>query len=83
MTIESQPKNYSLRQLDREMWLARRLEDHGANIFEGMTDPAIRKARFREAIKRLGIELVIAGSRGGKPVNYQDLFSDVFQEPLG
>lgn len=39
-------------QLDREAWLAKRLGDHGvAEIFAGLTDPAVRRERVIRSLE--------------------------------
>lgn len=82
----AQPKSegsYDLKRLDHEMWLAKRLAQHGQEIFTGDTDPQIRKERFRQVIKGAGIECVIVGkAKNGEPETYESCFARLFGEPL-
>lgn len=72
----------ALDDLDREMWLARRLGDFGA-IFAGTTDRAIRQARTREAILELNLEHAICGrGPGGKPETFAEVYQRLFGAPL-
>jgi hypothetical protein len=69
--------------LDNEFWLRQRMLDHrGPDVFDGSTDPNIRKQRFREAIKQCGIECVVIGSKKGKPVNWREAFQQLYNETL-
>jgi hypothetical protein len=68
---------------DAESYLARRLKDHGVLVFIGVTDPAIRKERFRKAILEGGKDCVIVGrNTAGKVENYSQLFQRIYGEPL-
>jgi len=70
-------------ELDRELWLARRLREHGAAVFEGVTDREIRRHRARAAILAHGLAQVIVGrDRDRRPVTYAEVFSRVYGEPL-
>lgn len=66
-----------------EIWLAKRMSDHrGPDVFDGTTDSATRKQRFRGAIKSCGLETVIIGSKQGRPVNWREAFESLYGEPL-
>lgn len=66
-----------------EAWLAQRMLDHrGPDVFDGMTDPAMRKQRFREAINTCGLSHVVIGAKEGKPVNWRDAFKALYAEDL-
>ena len=69
-------------QLNGELWLARRIALHGVKIFEGDTNPAVRRERFREGIKAHGLESVVCGSKNGKPVLYSQAFERLYGEKL-
>lgn len=64
-----------------EMWLARRLGDFGA-VFSGVTDPATRKARMREAITSRGLADAICGKRGGNVETFRAVFQRIYSEAL-
>lgn len=69
--------------LDNEFWLRERMLDHrGPDVFDGATDPNMRKQRFRAAIKQCGLEVVVIGSKKGKPVNWRQAFESLYGEPL-
>lgn len=69
--------------LDHELYLAKRLGDHGAGVFTGLTDPAIRRERIRAAILEHGLELVILGrGKDKKPESYAQVFERLYGEPL-
>lgn len=69
-------------ELDRELWLARRLREHGAAVFEGVTDRDTRRERVRAAILENGLASVVVGRREGKPCTYAEAFELVYGEPL-
>lgn len=75
-----------LEQLKRELWLERRLHEHGVRVMDGVTDDAERKRRARQAIFDHGLATTICGRRAGdprgKPVTYSQAFELVFGEPL-
>lgn len=65
-----------------EMWLARRLGDFG-HIFSGVTDPALRKRRIREAIREGALEQGICGrGKGGQPETFSEVYQRLYGEPL-
>jgi hypothetical protein len=72
----------SLQQLDAHAWLADRLKQHGAAVFDGDTTPAERVSRLRKAILESGLASVIAGKRAGKPETYAACFERITGEPL-
>lgn len=65
-----------------EMWLATRLKAHGAEIFTGDTNPALRRDRFRKAIRDNLLGLVVVGQKDGKPIDYAAAFESLYGEPL-
>lgn len=72
-----------LQKLDREIWLATRLRQHGVKVFDGVTDPEVRRERFRESILEAGIsEVVVGRGKDGKPENYGTLFERLYGQPL-
>lgn len=68
--------------LDKEWWLAKRLREHGARIFDGVTTPEVRKQRVREAIALVGSSVVVGRGKDRKPVTYQQAFEKLYDEPL-
>lgn len=68
--------------LGTESWLAMRLGQHGAGVFTGLTDPAIRRERVRAAITDNGLQCVIVGANDRKPENYSQAFERIYGEPL-
>jgi hypothetical protein len=69
--------------LHDEVWLAKRMLDHrGPDVFDGTTDPTVRKQRMREAIKHCGLECVVIGAKEGKPVNWRVAFESLYGEKL-
>lgn len=69
-------------ELRHEIWLAGRLAAHGCEIFTGDTDPAIRRDRFRKAIRDNLLGLVVVGQKDGKPMDYATAFESLYGEPL-
>lgn len=71
------------RQFDAELWLAKRLDEHGVRAFDGRTDTDSRRERFRQAIIANRLSQVIAG-RGsdGKSSTYAQAFERLYGEPL-
>lgn len=75
----------ALTRLKGEVWLARRLLRHDVDALAGVTDNELdRKARFRDAIKKHGLEVVTVGShdQGRKPITYAAAFERLYGEPL-
>jgi len=69
--------------LDAETWLAKRLGQHGANVFDGVTDTASRRERVREAILEHGLTTVIVGKgKDGKTKTYAQAYEAVYGEKL-
>ncbi len=73
----------NLPKLDGELWLAKRLGEHGAGVFDGVTDHETRRERFRRAILEHALWPVIAGSRDGKCETYAAVFERLYGERLG
>lgn len=71
----------SFESFDNEQWLANRLRIHGARIFDGVTDVAERKERFRQAIEIVGAPVICGRDRDGKNVTYAQAFEKLFGEP--
>ena len=70
-------------ELESEMYLAQRMLDHrGPDVFDGTTDRAGRKQKFREAINECGLACVVIGAKDRKPVNWREAFELVYKEPL-
>lgn len=71
------------RGVDAEMFMAKRLKEHGANIFTGVTDSTERKERIRKAIIDCGLDVIVIGRNGaGKTETYADAFARFYNEPL-
>jgi hypothetical protein len=71
--------------LNAEMWLAGRMREHDVHtVFDGVTDSDMRKARFREAIVRGGLEFVMAchAEDGRTAETYSEAFERIYGEPL-
>jgi len=69
--------------LSNEIWLANRLRQHGAAIFDGVTDPEARRERVRAAILAHGLAQVIVGrGQDRKPRTYAEVFEAIYGEPL-
>ena len=68
--------------LEQELWLARRLREHGARITDGVTTREERRERARQAILAHGLETVVVGRHEGKPCTYGEVFSRVYGEQL-
>ena len=66
--------------LDLELWLIKRLGDHGAVVFHD--DAALRKERIRAAILANGLSSVLIGQHGGKPETYAGCFRRLYGEAL-
>lgn len=70
-------------QLDAEAFIVKRLKDHGAQIFQGVTDSAERRQRIRKAIIDAGLDRTIVGrNSAGKTETYSQTFERAFHEPL-
>jgi hypothetical protein len=72
------------REIDGELYLARRLEDHGYHVFLGNTTREMRKTRLREAIRETGRDIAIIGRnpRSGKAETYAQAFERLYGEKL-
>jgi hypothetical protein len=80
----SQPEfSFSFKAFDVEAHFAKRLADHGKRVFEGATDPQLRKERIRQAIIESRMDCTVIGrNAAGKPETYAQLFERHFGEPL-
>jgi len=65
-----------------EQWLLRRLLQHQVDALAGVTEAGGRKARFRAAIQLHGLDVIICGTRDGKPVTYAQAFQRLYGERL-
>jgi hypothetical protein len=68
--------------LEAELWLVGRIRDHIAHIFNGDTEPTVRKERIRRAIIAGELQMVILGRHAGKSENYLQFFERHYGEPL-
>jgi hypothetical protein len=63
-----------------EMWLARRCGDFG-HVFGGVTDPALRQQRIREAIREGALEETICGrGKDGRPETFREAYTRLYGE---
>lgn len=69
--------------LRAELWLIKRLGEHGVKITDGVTTPEIRKARARQAIVDAKLDQAIVGKIENKPMTYAQVFEHMYGEPLG
>lgn len=72
----------SVRQLQAELWLAKRLGSLGAEIHEGVTTAEERRERMRQLILRERLENRDAGRKRGRVETFADLFARLYGEPL-
>lgn len=71
----------SLRPLNGEVWLARRLGMRGVLlVFDGITDPDERKRRMRAEIKRRNLADIRVRLEG--PLTYAGAFQRLYGEAL-
>jgi hypothetical protein len=70
------------KQLDNELWFAKKIVEKLTPIFISATDPQIRKERTRRAIIAGELDLVICGSVDGKSQNFSQAFERLYGEPL-
>jgi len=77
-------KQFTFQQFDAELWLIGRLGQHGIHVADGVTSPADRKERIREALVQSGKSWMIHGSKPGskKPETYSEAFTRLFSEKL-
>lgn len=69
--------------LDAELWLVKRLGEHGVRVFDGVTDTASRSERVRAAIRTHRLTAVIAGKgKDGKTKTYAQAFEAVYGQKL-
>lgn len=69
--------------LTREMYMARRLEAYGCDVFAGSSDTASRKRLFRRIITERGLDQTILGTdSSGHSVTYAEAFLRTYGEPL-
>lgn len=65
-----------------ERYLAHRLREHGAELFDGFTDTTSRMHAARKAIVDNGLAAVVIGRHAGKPETYSQYFSRTYGAPL-
>ncbi len=71
------------RRLDAESYIARRLGEHGARIFDGDTTELSRKERIRAAILEANLNAKNIGTRpDGRRETYAECFERFYGEPL-
>jgi len=81
--VQTSTHSVEFSQFDAESYLARRLKEHGAPVFIGVTDTNIRKERLRKAIIDGKHDCTIVGRNlAGKAETYAQLFERIFNEPL-
>jgi hypothetical protein len=69
--------------LDAETWLIKRLGEHGAAVFDGVTDREHRAYRVRKAILAHNLRAVIVGrGKDGKSKTYAQAFEVVYGQKL-
>ena len=72
-----------LTEMQNEMWLAKRLRDHGGPaVYDGLTTAEQRLTAVREAIESLGLRSVIVGAKDGKPVTWAQAFERCYRVKL-
>lgn len=72
-----------LERLDGELWLCKRLGDHGASVHEGLTTTESRREQIRQIILRERFESVLVGrGKDRKPMTYAEAFERLYGEPL-
>lgn len=81
--MSTQQSSMAFKELDAEIWFAKRLVQLLTPMFVGTTERAIRKERFRNAIISAGLEKVILGKRAdGKCETCAEGFERLYGEPL-
>lgn len=75
---------YEFKTFDAEEFFVKRLTDHRREIHAGVTDPATRKQRIREAILAGGLDCTIIGRNPAtkKPETYSQCYERIYGEPL-
>lgn len=68
--------------LDGEMYIAKRLREHGVGVFEGLTTAEQRKQRVREAINAAGPAVIIGRGKDRRTMTYAEAFEALYGEPL-
>ena len=82
MIAPGSPCTAFLDQLDAELWLARRLGERGARIFDGDRTPEQRRDLFRAAILDNGLASKPCGRKAGRPQTFGAVFARLFGVPL-
>jgi hypothetical protein len=72
----------TLQLLDRELWLAQRLAQHGIELMRGDTTIESRRQHARDAIGRVGASTIAAAGKDRKPRTYAQAFEWVYEQPL-
>lgn len=68
------------RTAELEAWICERL--HLRDLFAGYTDAAMRADRLKAVLLERGLTESVAGSRGGKPVKWRDLFFQLYAQQI-
>lgn len=83
MSALQQPLAFAAKQLDGEIFLARRLKNHLIDVFAGITDTEYRKQRFRKLITETSLDAACIGKRpDGRSETYAAFFERLYGEPL-
>jgi hypothetical protein len=79
----SSQNSLGFRELDAEIWFAKRLVQILTPVFVGTTDRDTRRERFRKAIIAGGLDNVVCGKRSdGKTETFAEAFERLYGEPL-
>lgn len=79
----SQPKRSpATQELLSELWMAKRLGQHGAHIQTGLTTPDIRRERMRAAIQQVGPQVIAGRDSSGKSLSYCEAFEKLYRVPF-
>jgi hypothetical protein len=79
----TEQSSLQFKNLDAELWILKRLQMHLAQVFDGRTDPDVRRERVRLAIIAGGLESIVIGHRaGGGSETYTQAFERLYGEPL-
>jgi len=65
-----------------EIWMAGKLKQHGASIFDGLSTIEQRRERVRQLILANQLAGEKCGTREGKPVTFREAFEALYSEPL-
>jgi hypothetical protein len=68
--------------IEAELWLVARVRSHITGLFDGVTDPQIRRDRMRRMLRDNGLDCVIVGSKDGRPETYAEVYRRFYGEAL-